>query len=81
MALTVKEVEVSSFRALVRARWPKLNSDELRAAESEPESLVELVQERYKLDSDEADRQVYEFEVANRLPDLSSLKVKADSYA
>lgn len=81
MALTIKEVEVSSFRAMVRSRWPKLSSDELHAAEVEPESLVELVQERYKLDGDEADRQVYEFEVANCLPDLSSLKLKSKSYA
>lgn len=81
MALTCKEVTVSSFRSMVRARWPKLNSDDLDTIESDPEMLVELVQEKYKLDADEADKQVYDFEVNNKLPDLASMKSRSASYA
>lgn len=73
MALICKEVKGASFRSLVRARWPKLSSDDLDTIEGEPEALVELVQDKYKLDGDEADRQVYEFEVSNKL-DLASVK-------
>lgn len=81
MALTCKEVNVSSFRSMVRARWPKLNADDLDIIDSDPEMLVELVQEKYKLDADEADKQVYDFEVSNKLPDLASMKAPSASYA
>lgn len=81
MALTCKEVDLSDFRSLVRARWSKLNGDDLDAIEMEPELLVDIVQERYDLDGDEADKQVHDFEIKNRLPDFDSCKRKRTSHA
>lgn len=46
--------------------WGKLTEDELLKAEGRQEKLAGLVQERYGLARDEADRQVKEFLAKHR---------------
>ncbi len=54
----------NEFKGTVKEVWGKMTDDELDVIAGERDQLVGLIQKRYGIDSDEAERQVRRFERA-----------------
>lgn len=56
---------LKQFQGKVKEQWGKLTDDDLTRMDGNRDQLVGLVQEKYGIARDEADRQVKDWEVRN----------------
>jgi uncharacterized protein YjbJ (UPF0337 family) len=56
-----------------RRRWPKLTDEDISAVDGECSNLVDVVERRYGLEHDQAERQVDEFCAAGEPDDVSRM--------
>lgn len=52
------QANVSKFRNLIKARWSNLTEGEIDATGGDRKKLVELIQKKYSIDADQAERQL-----------------------
>ena len=54
------------FKGKVKEKWGKLTDDDLQMVEGRQDQLIGRLQERYGIAREEAERQVRDFQSANR---------------
>lgn len=66
MNWTLAENNWSQFKGRVRARWIKLNDDQLAAIAGKRPELLKSIQSIYDLSRADAEREIRAFEARNR---------------
>ncbi|GFE85201.1 CsbD family protein [Steroidobacter agaridevorans] len=66
MNWTLAENNWAQFQGTVKARWLKLDAEQLRAIAGKRASLLSAIQEVYGINRGEAEREIRAFEERNR---------------
>lgn len=66
MNWTLAENNWAQFQGTVRARWLKLDEEQLRAIAGKRPSLLRAIQEAYGIERSEAEREIRAFEARNK---------------
>ena len=66
MNWTLAENNWTQFQGTVKARWLKLDEEQLRAIAGNRSSLLRAIQEVYGIERGEAEREIRAFEARNK---------------
>ena len=66
MNWTLAENNWAQFQGTVKARWLKLDGEQLRAIAGKRASLLSAIQEAYGINRTEAEREIRAFEARNK---------------
>lgn len=66
MNWTLAENSWAQFQGTVKARWLKLDEEQLRAIAGQRTLLLRAIQEVYGIDRSEAEREIRAFETRNK---------------
>ena len=66
MNWTLVESNWAQFQGTVRARWLKLDEEQLRAIAGKRPSLLRAIQDVYGIERNEAEREIRAFEARNK---------------